>query len=106
MGFDRGGKSKGKDKEDERKGKMNACKGKGKNTGKGKSREVIPIETANIRPDFGIRSRLLGENSENILHIQEQTGAHVDIRGRDGEDYMELIVGGYDDACVKMAVGM
>lgn len=128
--FDRSSKGKGKDS-----GKDNKGKAKGKDKGsKGKSRdkddrysggrdkdidsdaefqEALSLEdAAAMRPEFGLRAKILGQSGRNVKHIETATGTRVSLQGgptEDGEDTgepMRLIVTGNDEKEYNRALEM
>lgn len=105
------GKGKGKNWLEEHKNSKGKGK-KGKNSEKGSGSDhssTIPIDLRGMAftiPDFVFRPKLLGKAGTNVFHIQDASGAKVELKGRDEDDYLEFVITGNSFASVKRGTDM
>jgi len=99
------GKGKSKSKTDEvGKGKKGKGKGKGKKAGREFLDCRIPVDLTGIEVPF--KHRLVGAKGKNVHHIQDQTGATIEIAGRDEDGMLEFVVTATDQASLDKAASM
>lgn len=102
-------KGKGKGRKADRDGD----KGKSKGKQKGKVREpgendfeaTVPVNSEGIDPEFHLRAKLVGEGGRNVKHIEQNTGACVQVLHDDG-DGMRFKIFGADEDAVELAKDM
>lgn len=65
---------------------------------------TIPVDLAGVDVRARRRRHLVGTRVANIFHVQGAVGAHLEVRGREAEGFLELIVSGRDSESTDKAV--